>query len=86
MQSPIENYCPYISIDDNPKKQSIPKLLLQVYIRELFNIMVSSTEQVGLEEASDEDNIIIIIDSTLQNIIPPQLKNMTPRYKVMCVC
>ena len=52
-------------------------LLLQVSVRELHNSMVSPLEEGGLKEASDKDNNIIISDSTLQNIPPPQLKNMT---------
>ena len=34
----------------------------------------------------DSDNNIIISDSTLRNIFPPQLKNMTSWYKVICGC
>ena len=34
-------------------------------------------QEGGLKEARDEDNNIIISDSTLLNILPPQLKNMT---------
>ena len=55
----------------------MPKLLLQVSVEKLHNIMVSPPEEVGLKEARDEDNNIIISDSTLSNILPPQLKNMT---------
>ena len=49
----------------------IPKLLLQVSARELYNSLVSISEEGGLKEARDEDNNIIISYSTLQNIIPP---------------
>ena len=38
------------------------------------------------KEEREEENNIIISDSTLLNIIPPQLKNMPARYKVMCSC
>ena len=48
--------------------------------------MVSSPEEGGLKEARDTYNNIIISDSTLRNILPPQLKNMTDQYKVMCSC
>ena len=34
----------------------------------------------------DKDNNNSISDSTLQNVLPPQLKNMTSQYKVMCGC
>ena len=77
MKSTIANYCLYVSIYGNSKKQLMPKLLLQVSVEKLHNIMVSPPEEVGLKEARDEDNNIIISDSTLSNILPPQLKNMT---------
>ena len=48
--------------------------------------MVSPPEEGGTQEARDADNNIIISDLTLCNILPPQLKNMTSRYKVMCGC
>ena len=56
------------------KKQLMPKLLLQVSVRELHNKMVIPPEKGGMKEVRDEDNNIIIRGSTLQNIIPPQLK------------
>ena len=59
------------------------KLLSQVSVQELYNSTVSTSEEVGLNEARDADNNIIISDSTLPNILPPQLKNMSVRYKVM---
>ena len=48
--------------------------------------MVSTQEEGGIKEAIDEDNNIIISDSTLRSIIPPQLKNMYAQYKLICGC
>ena len=39
-----------------------------------------------MKESRYKNNNIIISDSTLQNILPPQIKNMIYRYKVMCGC
>ena len=64
----------------------MPKVLLQFSVQELHNSMVSPPEEGVLKEARYEDNNIIISDSTLQKILPPQLKNMTSRYRVMCGC
>ena len=61
-------------------------MALQVSVQELINIMVSTPEEGGPKEARNEVNDIIISDSTLRNILPPQLKKMTYRYKVMCGC
>ena len=68
------------------KKHLIPKSLLQVSTRETNNSMVSPPYEGGLKEARYPNNNIVISDSTLRNILQPQLKNMTSQYKCMCVC
>ena len=62
------------------------KLLLQVSVRELHNSIVSDSNYGGLKYARDEDYNIIISDSTLHSLFPPQLKQMSVRYKIMCGC
>ena len=47
---------------------------------------MSTPQECGLKKEKDADNNIIIRNSTLIKILLPQLKNMTARYKVMCVC
>ena len=66
--------------------QLLPKLLLQVSVRELHNRLVSDTNDGGLKDARDKDGEIIISDYTLRSMLPPQLKQMSTRYKVMCGC
>ena len=39
-----------------------------------------------MKDARDEDGKIIISDSTLRSLLPPQLKQMSARYKIMCCC
>ena len=85
LQSPIANDCLEASIDSTLNNSWFKKIP-QVYVRELYNSMVSTVEEGGLKEASNVDNNIIISDSTLQSILPPQLKNMSDRYEVMCSC
>ena len=46
--------------------------------------MVSPPEKGGIKETWYADNNIIISDSTLRNIVSPQLNNMSARYKVVC--
>ena len=46
--------------------------------------MVSTPEEGGIKDARDADNNTIISDSTLCTTMPPQLKNISARYKVMC--
>ena len=57
-----------------------------MHVRELHNNIVSATKDGGLEEARNEDYKIIISDSTLCLLFPPQFKKMSSRYKVMCGC
>ena len=86
VQSPISNYCLKVMLDDQTETQLVPKLLLQVSVREIHNSLVSDPNDVGLKDARDEDGKIIISDSILRSLLPPQLKQMPARYKIMCGC
>ena len=55
-------------------------------VRELHNSLVNDPNYGGLKDARDEDDKIIISDSTLRSLLPPQLKQMSARYKIMCGC
>ena len=84
VQSPISNDCLKVIFDDQTEPQLVPKLLLQVSVRELHNSLVSDPNDGGIKDATDEDDNIIISYSTLRSLLPPQLKQMSARYKVMC--
>ena len=71
---------------DQTEPQLVTKLLLQVSVRELHNILVSNKNYGGLKDARSEYGKIIISDSTLRSLLPPQLKQMYSRYKIMCGC
>ena len=66
--------------------QLVPKLLLQVSVRELYNSLVSDPNDGGIKDARYEDDKIIISDSTLRSLLPPQFNKMTALYKIMCGC
>ena len=68
------------------KTQLVPKIVLWVSIWELHHKMVSPPEEGVLKEARDADNNIISINSTLRNMLPPQLKKISEQYKLMCGC
>ena len=72
--------------DDKIEPQLVPKLLLQVSVIELHNILVSDPNYDGIKDARDEGDNNNISDSTLRSLLPPQLKQMPARYKVMCGC
>ena len=86
MQYPITNDFLKVSIDNHSEPQFVSKLLLQVSAQKLHNSMVSTPEEGLLKEAIDVDNNIIISDSALCKILPPQINKMTSRYKVKCGC
>ena len=85
-QSPISNDCLKVLLDDQTEPQLVPKLLLQVFVRELHNSLVSDPNDGGLKDARDEDGKIFISDSTLRSLLPPQFKKMSARYKIMYSC
>ena len=58
-----------VMLDDQIEPQLVPKLLLQVYVRELHNSLLSDPNDGGLKDTRDEDGKIIIIDSTLHHCI-----------------
>ena len=74
VQSPIYNDCLKVMLDDQTEPQIIPNLLLQVSDIELPNKLVSDPNVGGLKDARDEDGKIMISDSTLRSLLPPQLK------------
>ena len=76
MQSPIANDCREVKIDGYTEQQLVPKMLLQVSVRELHNNLVSATNDGGLEEERDEDDNIIISDYTLRSLLSPQFKKI----------
>ena len=73
-------------LDDQTEPQIVPKFILQVSVRELNNSLVSDPNNGGLKNARDEDGKIVISDSTLRSLLPPQIKQISTRYKIMCGC
>ena len=51
VQSPISNDCLKVELDDQTETQLVPKLLLQVSVRELHNSLVSDPNDGGLKDA-----------------------------------
>ena len=76
VQSPIVNDCLKVKIGGHTEPQLVPKLLLHVSVREIHNNLVSNANNGRLKEAIDEDDNILISDSTLRSLLPPQLKNV----------
>ena len=53
-------------------------------VRELHNRLVSDPNDGALKDARDENGKIIISDSTLRSLFPPQLKK-SPHVVRLCV-
>ena len=53
-------------------------------VRELHNILVSDPNDGGIKYARHEDGKIIISDSTLRSLLPPQFKKC-PHVTRVCV-
>ena len=53
VQSPISNDCLKVILYDQTEPQIFPKLLLQVSVIELYNILVSDNNDGGLKDARD---------------------------------
>ena len=70
MQSTISNHGLKVNFDDLTEPQTVPKLLLQVSVREIHNSLVSDPNYGGFKEAKDEDYNIIISDSKLRTLLP----------------
>ena len=70
--------------DDQIEPQLVTKVLLQVSVRELHNILVSDPDDCGLKNARVEDDNIIISDSSFCSLLPPKLKQISALCKVMC--
>ena len=61
-----------MNIDSHNEPQIVPKLLIQVSVKELHNRLISDPLDGGLKEARDARNNIIISDYILHSLFPHQ--------------
>ena len=54
-----------------------------MYVTEQRNICLSDPNGCGIKDASAEDDNIIISESTIRSLLPPQLKQISEHCKVM---
>ena len=88
IESPIAKDTLLVPDRNNPggTKVRINKILLQISVRELYNDMLSEDPMVGLPRCRDDNGNILISDWKLQAMLPPHLRMMSDRYKIMCGC
>ena len=76
VQSQISNDFLKAMLDDQTEPQLVPKSLLQVSIRELYNRLVSDPNDGCFKDYRDKYGKIFISDSTLRSLLPPQFKKI----------
>ena len=86
-QSPITRDTLLISYADTKVKRRVPKLLLECSMHQLHNELIASPDDGGLVGARYSiTNDVIISDTMLHSLAPPQLRPMTDNHKMMCGC
>ena len=72
VQTRIYNDSLRVMFDDQKKSQLVPKLLLQVSVRELQNSLVTDPNCGGIKDSRDEYYNIIISDYRLHSLLTHQ--------------
>ena len=86
-QSPITRDTLLIADAYTKVKLRVPNLLLECSMRQLHNELIASPDDGGLVEARHaETKDVIISDTMLRSLAPPQLRPMTDNHKMMCSC
>ena len=86
-ESPITRDTLLIADADTKEKRRLPKLLLECSMRQLHNEIIASPGDGGLVGARNAiANDLIINDTMLRSLAPPQLRPMTYNHKMMCGC
>ena len=68
-------------------KRRVPKILLEFSMWQLHNELIASPDDGGLLGARHADtNDVIISDTMLRSLAPPQLRTMIDNHKMMCGC
>ena len=60
--------------------------MLEIPVRELHNDLVEAANNGDLPEAVDRQGRIIVSDTKLRAILPPELRRATKQHKQMCGC
>ena len=86
-QSPIIRNTLLIADADSKVKRRVPKLLLECSMRQLHNELIASPDDGGLLGARHAGtNDVIISDTMLRSLAPPQIRPMTDNHKMMNGC
>ena len=86
-QSPITRDTLLIADAYTKVKRRVPNLLLECSMRQFHNEPIASPYDGGLVGARHAiTNDVIISDTMLRSLAPPQLRPITDKHKMMCGC
>ena len=86
-QPPITHDTLLISDTDTKVKRRVPKPLLECSMRQFHNELIASPDNGGLVGSrNDIANDVIISDTMLRSLAPPQLRPTAYNHKMMCGC
>ena len=86
-QSPITRDTLLIADEDTKVKRRVPKLLLEFSMQQLHNEPITSPDDGGLVGARHaKTNDIIISDTIICSLAPPQLRPMTDNHNHTSFC
>ena len=86
-ESPIARDNLIITDAESGVKRRVQKLLLECSIRQLHNELIVSPDDGGLLGSRHSNkNDVIISDTMICYLSPPQLHPMTDNHKMMCAC
>ena len=86
-QSPIKRDTLLIKDTETGVRRRVPKLLLECSMRQLHNELIALPDKGGLLGARHHrTNEVIISDTMLRSLVPPELRPMTDSHKIMCGC
>ena len=86
-KSPLTRDNLLIADADTKVKRRVPKLLLECFMRQLHNELIASPDDGGLVGSRHAiTNDVIISDTMLRYLAPPQLRPMIDNHKMMCGC
>jgi hypothetical protein len=86
VDSPIARDTLLIKDPETGKKVRTGKILLEVSVREFHNNLLDLPANGGLDCARNAEGKVLISDTALRYLLPPQLRRMTESHKQMCGC
>ena len=86
-ESPIDRDTLLITDAEYGVKWRVTKFLPEYYMPQLHNEIITSPDDGGLLRSIHANtNDVIIIDTVISSLAPPQLRRITDHHKMMCGC